>query len=810
LTLAGAVWLWAIGTSHGTAAGFAQTPAAQAPVPTGAPLSGKALFDQYCVGCHNDRLKTGGLSLQNVDPARVAGHEDVFEKVAQKLQAGMMPPSGRPRPDPAVSHAFATSLEHALDAEEAAHPDPGGPLLHRLNRAEYANAIRDLLALDVDPAALLPPDDSSSGFDNVADALGVSPALMERYLSAADQVSALAVGDPAMLPASFTYHVRGDASQSEHVEGLPLGTRGGLKARPTLPLDGEYIVKVKLLQTNLGSVRGLEYPQQLEISVDGARVHLVPMGGPADFAILPENAEEIAEALDARLIVRVPISAGPHDIVATFIQRTDAQGGHRLQPFLRSNVDATDHTGLPHIESFTITGPFGTTATGDTPSRRRVFLCRPAAAIKTVANTSNGHPAAGDDEIGCATRIISTLARRAYRRPLTDADMARLMKLFDSGRRDGSFDSGIQFALRGILASAKFVFRGERDATAAGGIQPVSDLELASRLSFFLWSSIPDDELLSVASEGKLRSREMLDREVRRMLADPKAHALVENFAGQWLYLRNLKSTQPDQNEFPDFDDNLRQAFQQETELFFESVMREDRDVVDLLTADYTFVNERLARHYGMPNIYGSRFRRVTVTDDARKGLLGKGAILLVTSHAGRTSPVSRGKWILDNLLGTPPPPPPPDVPALEEKGGTAEAHSVRERLEKHRANPPCAGCHRMMDPLGLALENFDAVGAWRVTDEGSPIDASGQLLDGTRVDGVVTLRQAILRRPDLFVRTLTSKLLVYGLGRGLSYHDMPVVRGVVRDAAADDYRFSSLILGIVHSRPFQMRGSVD
>jgi hypothetical protein len=782
---AGAFWLALSAWS------LAQAPPPQAPT---VPSAGM-LFAEYCVACHNDRLKTAGLSLEKADPARVADRADLWEKVAQKLQSGMMPPAGRPRPDAATSRRVAATLEDALDRAEAAHPDPGGPLLHRLNRAEYSNAIRDLLALDVDASALLPADDSSSGFDNVADALGVSPALLERYLSAADQVSALAVGDPAILPASFTYHVRGDTSQSEHVEGLPIGTRGGLLARPTLPLDGDYVIKVKLLQTNLGSVRGLEYPQQLEVSLDGARVHLVPMGGPADFAILPENAEEIAEALDARLVVRVRAAAGPHDVAATFIQRTDAQGGHRLQPFLRSNVDATDHTGLPHIESFTITGPFGATASGDSPSRRKVFTCRPANAA---------------DERPCATRIVATLARRAYRRPVSGVDMDRLMGLYDTGRREGTFDGGIQFALRGVLASAKFVFRGERDvsptASGPGAPHPVSDLELASRLSFFLWSSIPDDELLSLAAQGKLRDAAVLDRQVLRMLADPKSKALVDNFAGQWLYLRNLKATQPDQNEFPDFDDNLRQAFKREAELFFESILREDRSVTDLLTGDYTFVNERLARHYGIPNIYGSRFRRVTVTDDARKGLLGKGAILLVTSHAGRTSPVVRGKWVLDNLLGTPPPPPPPDVPALEEKNGTSQPHSVRDRLEQHRASPACAACHKLIDPLGLALENFDAVGAWRTTDEGSPIDASGQLLDGTRVDGVVTLRNAIMSRPEMFVRTMTGKLLVYALGRGLSHHDLPVVRGVVKDAARDNYRMSALVLGVVHSRPFQMR----
>ncbi len=753
----------------------------------------RPVLTKYCVTCHSERLKTAGFSLEAAMAGGVADHAELWEKVIVKLRSGTMPPAGRPRPDASSYDAIAASLESTLDQAERAHPNPGGPLLHRMNRAEYANAIRDLLAIDVDAATLLPPDDSSAGFDNVADVLGVSPALMERYLSAAGEVSALAVGDPSILPSSRTYHVTPDTSQADHLEGFPLGTRGGLLARPTLPLDGEYLIKVKLLQTNLGSVRGLEYPQQLEIAIDGGRVHLVPMGGPADFAILPENAEEIAEALDARLRLRVPIAAGRHTIVATFVQKTAAVGGNRLQPFLRSNVDATDHTGLPHVESMTIEGPFGTTASGDTPSRRAVFTCRPS-------NHAGEKP--------CATTIISSLARRAYRRPVTTAEMSRLLALYDQGRLDGTFESGVEFTLRGILASAKFVFRGERDPEnlAPGTVYRVSDLELASRLSFFLWSSIPDDELIRVAVQGRLKEPAVLDAQVRRMLIDPRSHSLVDNFAGQWLYLRNLKSTAPDQNEFPDFDDNLRQSFRRETELFFESVMREDRSVLDLLTADYTFVNERLARHYGIPNVYGSRFRRVTLTDDSRRGLLGKGSILLVTSHAGRTSPVVRGKWVLDNLLGTPPPPPPPNVPALEETGNSLQPHSVRERLEQHRANPNCATCHRLIDPLGFALENFDAVGAWRTTDEGLPIDASGELIDGTKINGVAALRQAVTSRPDAFVRTLSEKLLVYALGRSLSYHDMPVVRAVAHDAASHDYRFSSLIAGIVHSAPFQMR----
>jgi hypothetical protein len=748
---------------------------------------------QYCVPCHSDRLKTGGLSLESALTGGVAANAATFEKVVQKLRSGAMPPAGRARPSRPAVEAITSQLEHALDLAEAAHPDPGAPLLHRLNRAEYANAIRDLLALDVDATALLPPDDAAGGFDNVADVLGVSPALMERYLAAAGEISEAALGDPAILPNSRTFHVAPDTSQSEHVEGLPLGTRGGLRARVSLPLTGEYLIKVKLLQTNLGSVRGLEYSQQLEVSIDGTRVHLVPMGGPADFAVLPENAEEIAEALDARLRLRVPIVAGPHDVVVTFVQRPGVEGGNRLQSFLRSNVDATDHTGLPHIESVTIDGPFGPTSTGETPSRRAVLTCRPASPPK---------------ESACARSVVASLGRRAYRRALTNAEMARLLMLYEEGRRGGTFESGIEFALRGILASAKFVFRGERnpEGLTPGRVYHLDDLEVASRLSFFLWSSIPDDELLSAATSGRLQDPSELDRQVRRMLASPKAHALVDNFAGQWLYLRNLKSTSPDQNLFPDFDDNLRQAFRTETEMFFESVMREDRSVLDFLDADYTFVNERLARHYGIPNVYGSRFRRVTLADDARRGLLGKGSVLLVTSHAGRTSPVVRGKWVLDNLLGSPPPAPPNNVPALEESTGVVGTPSVRERLVQHRANPGCASCHRLIDPLGFALENFDAVGAWRTMEEGAPVDSSGELADGTTLAGVAGLRRELVQHPDTFVRTLTEKLLVYAVGRGLTFHDMPVVRAVARDAAQHEYRFSSLILAIVRSTPFQMR----
>ncbi|HUK36240.1 MAG TPA: DUF1592 domain-containing protein, partial [Vicinamibacterales bacterium] len=625
------------------------------------------------------------------------------------------------------------------------------------------------------------------------DVLGMSPSLLEGYLTAAGRISALAVGDPSIGPGSQSFHVRGDASQNEHVEGLGLGTRGGLLAQPTLPLDGEYVIKVKLLQTNLGGVRGIEYPEQLEISVDGVRVHLATFGGVADYSASPDNATDVATSIDARLQARVKMKAGPRAIGVAFLEKTPAQGGNRLQSFLRTTLIATDHLGLPHVESVSITGPFNATGAGDTPSRRRIFVC---------------HPTTGADEPRCARTILTTLAHRAFRRPPTDAELARLIALYQHARATGRFEGGIEMAIRGILASPKFLVRVEQDppSVASGAAYHVSDLELASRLSFFLWSSIPDDELLKVAETGHLSDPAVLHAQVRRMLADSRSDALVSNFAGQWLYLRNVRGAEPDKNEFPDFDDNLRQSFQRETELFFDSIMREDRSVLDLLTADYTFVNERLARHYGIPGVYGSHFRRVTVDDEARRGLLGQGSILLVTSHADRTSPVVRGKWILDNILGAPPPPPPGTVPPLKEKADDGLPHSLRERMEEHRSNPQCATCHKVMDPIGFSLENFDAIGRWRSRDDELPIDASGQLADGTAVNGVVTLREAILKRPEIFVGTMTEKMLTYAVGRGLMYYDLPVVRQIVRQSERSDFRFSSLVMGIVDSTPFQMR----
>jgi hypothetical protein len=700
-----------------------------------------------------------------------------------------MPPPGMPQPDPAARQGFISSLEDQLDRAAEAHPNPGRPVLHRLNRAEYANAIRDLLALDIDPASLLPPDDAAYGFDNISDALGLSPALQEHYLSAALKIGALAVGDPHVTPGSETYRVKQDLSQNQHIEGMPLGTIGGTRVHYNSPLDGEYIFQAKLFRTNLNIMRGLSTEHQVEFAVDGQRVRLATLGGAADLAALFDKPTDTGDAIDARLRVRIPVKAGPHEVTVAFVQGPAVALPDRLQPYIRSSVDNFDWAGLPHIQTFAITGPFDATGPGDTPSRRRIFTCH-------------------TPEAACAKRIVSTLARRAYRRPVTESDLAfvgQVANLRPIGNRP-DFESGIETALQRILASPKFIFRIERDPPGGPAVHRITDLELASRLSFFLWSSIPDDELLNAASQGQLRNPAALDRQVRRMLADPKAEALVSNFAGQWLHLRNVPNVLPNSDLFPDFDDNLRQSMRRETELLFESIIREDRNVLDLLTADYTFVNERLARHYGIPDIYGSRFRRVAITDDARRGLLGQASILAVTSHAERTSPVVRGKFILENILGTPVPPPPPDVPALKETAAGETPKTMREQMAEHRANPACATCHKIMDPIGFALENFDAVGEWRTREAGGAIDASGELADGTKIDGAVALRQALVSRPEMFAGTLTEKLLTYGLGRGLDYHDMPVVRAIVRDAARDDYRFSAIVLGIVHSAPFQMR----
>ncbi|HWV93712.1 MAG TPA: DUF1592 domain-containing protein, partial [Vicinamibacterales bacterium] len=624
VALLGLCWTWVDAREQTAAQPRPVTPAPAKPAPakpvaaSPAPTqSHRATLDRYCVTCHSDRLKTAGLTLESIDTANIAGAPDVWEKVVRKVRVGMMPPQGSPAPDAASRVALVSWLTGELDAHAAAHPDPGRPLVHRLNRAEYGNAIRDLLDLEIDPASLLPADDSAYGFDNVADVLGVSPVLLERYLSAAGKVSALAVGDPDSGVASETFRVRQDASQDRHVEGLPIGTVGGMLAHTTMPLDGEYVIQPRLFRTNLGAMRGLEYAHQLEITVDGARVHLASFGGDEDFKASLKNPTLAGDDVEARSRARVRLTAGPHTIGVAFIEKTAAQNSWRLQPFLRSSHDTFDPTGYPHIDVFSVTGPYNAMGSGDTPSRRRVFLCRPA----TTA-----------EEEPCARRIVSTLARLAYRGQATDEDIQRLMSFYATGRRDGNFEKGIQLALQRMLASAKFALRVERDPanTKPGSVYPLHSLDLASRLSFFLWSSLPDDELLRVAEQGKLRTPVVLRQQLRRMLADPKSEALVTNFAGQWLYLRNLKNMVPLSTEFVDFDDNLRRAFEQEAELFFASIMRENRSVLDLMDANYTFVNERLAKHYNIPGIYGSHYRRVTLTDEARRGILGKGAILMV------------------------------------------------------------------------------------------------------------------------------------------------------------------------------------
>ncbi len=750
----------------------------------------RALVDKYCVTCHNQRAKTAGLMLDKMDMDHVPDGAEVWEKVIRKVKGGQMPPVGMPRPDRAALDGFTSWLENTIDKAAMAKATPGRSPLHRLNRSEYARAVHDLLALDVDTHALLPPDDESNGFDNIADVLKVSPSLLERYLSASHKIAALAVGDPATAPVGQIYRVPPDLSQSDHIDGLPLGTRGGILIHHNFPLDGTYNFRVQLLQNIVGYITGLEYPHQLEISIDGERVFLAPVGGPEDNKMSDTNLGVAKDTLDARLKTSLTVKAGPHDVAVAFLAKNHSNSDEPLEPFTR-DLDLQNMNGIPLIDQVEIAGPFKATGSGDTPSRRKIFTCRPAK---------------NADEVPCAKQILGTLAKRAYRRPLTDSDMESLLSFFQDGRNHGGFDAGIENAIQLILASPKFLFRVEPDPSGAapGSVYRASDLELASRLSFFLWSSIPDDPLLDLAAKGRLKEPAVLEQQVMRMLKDPKSRSLVENFAAQWLFLRNLQSATADQEQFPNFDDNLRQGFRQETEMFFESVLREDRSVLDLLTANYTFVNERLAKHYGIPNVYGSNFRRVTLTDENRFGLLGQGSVLTVSSYPNRTSVVLRGKWILENILGTPPPAPPPNVPALKENGDNGKPLSMRQLMEQHRANPTCATCHKVLDPLGFSLENFDAIGQWRTKEAAGPIDASGELADGTKVNGPAELRKAILRRPEQFVGTMTEKMLTYALGSGLEYYDMPAVRGIVREAAKNNYRFSSLVLAITRSIPFE------
>ncbi|HLX44578.1 MAG TPA: DUF1592 domain-containing protein [Bryobacteraceae bacterium] len=743
--------------------------------------SQKGLIDQYCVTCHNDKAKTGGLSLssQNIAPQE-------WEKVVLKLRAGMMPPAGMPRPDAAVIDSLASSIENDLDRAAAEKPNAGRPALHRLNRVEYGNSVRDLLALDVDAASFLPSDDASHGFDNMAEVLNVSPTLMEGYVRAAGKISRLAVGDPGMSPLVETYHVPQAFSQTRHVEGTPFGSRGGVAVTHNFPADGEYIFKMTFYYSSIGPMFGASQKgEKIEVAVNGERVALL----------------DINPAMKVSDDVRTPpikVKAGPQRISASFIKRSDGPVDDFVMPFQGALDDlSTGHipglTGLPHLRDLGINGPYNATGVGDTPSRRKIFVCRPTN---------------GADEIPCAKKIVAALARQAFRRPVNDADLEPLLSAFQSARNRGDFDSGIRMAVQAIVADPEFVFRFERtpSGVAPGTNYRISDLELASRLSYFLWSSAPDEELLTAAAQARLHDAAVLEKQTRRMLHDPKSEALAQNFAGQWLYLRNLKDIQPDVYVYPDFDNNLLQSMRRETELLFDSVVKEDRNIVDLLTADYTFVDERLAKHYGIPNVVGNRFRRVALTDPNRFGLLGQGSILTVTSYANRTAPTVRGKWIMDNILGAPPPNPPANVPPLKENAEGSKPLPVRARLEEHRTNAACAGCHKMMDPIGLSLENFDSVGAWRVNDSGFPVDPTGKLVDGTAVNSPAALRVALVKHSDAFVRTFTQKLLTYALGRGIEYYDMPMVRTIDREAARDGNKFSEFVLGIVKSTPFQMR----
>ena len=764
------------------------------------PASERAVIDRYCVTCHSDRLQTGGLSLEGVDLADVAAHAEVWEKVVRKLRAGAMPPRPRPRPDAAAHARLLTYIESALDAAARDNPDPGRTeTFRRLNRTEYQNAIRDLLALEIDVTALLPRDDAAFGFDNVNTG-ALSPTLLERYLAAARTVSELAVGSRAPAPGSRVVVVPADRTQEDHVDGLPFGTRGGTVVDHVFPFDGEYELQIRLQRNRNENVEGLTEPHEVELTLDGERLGLFTMR-PSTNTVIQASATYYAdEGIDNHLNVRVPVTAGPHRVGAAFIKKNSALLETTRQPYdAHFNMDRHPRQ-QPAVRTVSIAGPFNPTGIGGTPSRERIFSCRPADATAAEGEA-------------CAVAIIASLARRAYRRPVTFADIEQLTGFYRDGYAEGGFEAGVETALRALLASPEFLFRIERDpaGVAPGAAYRVGDLELASRLSFFLWSSLPDDELIDAAAAGRLREPGELRAQVRRMLADPRAGTLTTNFASQWLHLRNLDAVTPDARAFPDFDDNLRQGFRTETELLFRSVVDEDRSVTDLLTADYTFLNERVATHYGVPGIHGDHFRRVALpAGSPRAGVLGHGSILTVTSYATRTSPVLRGKWILENLLGTPPPPPPPNVPPLEESASSTGVTSMRERMAAHRQNPACAVCHRIMDPAGLSMENFDAIGRWRDAEGegGAAIDAAGNLPGGDPFDGVAGLRQAVLDRPEVFVGTVAEKLLIYALGRGIEPADGPAVRAIVAAAAGDDYRFSSLILGIVESPPFQMRRS--
>ena len=786
--------------------GSARTPASSLPAAPQVPGAYRVTLDRYCVTCHSDRLKTANLSLQGLDLAQVGAQAELWEKVVRKLRAGVMPPPDTPRPPLAEYEGLRDWLESEIDRVAATRPNPGVKVLHRLNRTEYANAVRDLLDLRIDASTLLPADDSANGFDNIAGSLTLSPTLLESYAAAAARVARLAVGY-WKSPTEATYLTPNDASQNHRLEGMPLGTRGGIVARHDFPADGEY--KFSIQNFGIGSfVPG----EQLALIIDGERAHVWPYRGVG-------VAVGMTADTDGTLEVTVPVRAGSRLVGATFIATNFRPSLDIIRQYDRKSLENNTIPQLqyyPAVGFVRVQGPFNAQRPADSASRRKIFSCRPSAGSDQARPGASGRAVS---EGACARQILTTLARRAYRRPPTDADMTALTKFFDEGRKGATFDDGIEYALRFLLASPQFLVRVEREPAAvrAGASYRITDLELASRLSFFLWSSIPDDELIAVAARGTLNQPVVLEQQVRRMLKDERAAALVTSFGQQLLYLRNLPATSPDGLFYPNWDDELRQSLRRESEMFFESIVREDHNILDLLTADYTFVDERLARHYGIPNVYGSRFRRVTLPADMdhRRGLLGKGAFLAVTwTQNFRSSPVKRGVWVLENILGTPPPEPPPNVPALEEtKGESGKALTLREQMTKHRANPPCSGCHSIMDPIGFALENFDADASWRTKQGGEgglAIDASVKLFDGQVVEGPSGLRTALLRYSPQFVRMFVEKLMTYGVGRGMETADMPTIRAIARDAAKSNQRFSAVVLGVVRSPQFQMRVKAD
>jgi cytochrome c5 len=779
--------------------------AAPTPAAVPGPEAYQAMMDKYCVTCHNQKagIPAGApLALEKANLKDPGADPDVWEKVIRKLGVGAMPPRTSPTPGTEELNRFRSALITSLNTAALRRNFPGRYVLHRLNRTEYANAVRDLLGVKIDVAGLLPSDGGDFGFDNIATALTTSPLLLERYLTAALRISELAVGDAEAEPGTATFSISTVVTQNHHVEGLPLGTRGGTVVEYDFPADGEYVFYGRLLRTvaeGYVGVEGHETPFQFIVTIDGEQVFSAPVGGKEDHESSSKNIVISREEVDKRMTSpRIKVTAGPHEIGFTFIDRP-TQEQNMWQPVLRDSLEAHNPSGIPRLRTGNIEGPYNVTGVSETASRKRVFTCKPVSAAK---------------EAPCASEIFSAIARRAFRRPITPADIKAPMASYSEARKDGGdFNAGIRAGLARILASPKFVFRAEEDPAtlAAGAPHRITDIELASRLSFFLWSSIPDDELLTLAIAGRLREPSVLKAQVRRMIADERSEALTTQFTGQWLQLRNLDKVTPDLLMFPDFDDNVRQAFRRETELFFTSIVREDRSLLDLLDADYTFVNERLARHYGIRGVYGSRFRRVTVTDPNRRGLLGHGSFLSLTSVANRTSPILRGKFVISNLLNTPPLPPPPNVPLLEESAPKDRPSTVREQLELHRANPVCASCHRNIDPVGFALENFNAVGQWQsATKEGLKIDSAGVLADGTPVDGPVALRKALVGRPEVFVGTVTEKLMIYALGRGLEPVDMPVVRNIVQGSAKNNYAVQSIILGIIQSSPFQMRTKLN